>query len=125
MNMIGRLILTLVLASASSSAFAAEGDLAAGRAIFQHTCENCHSAVIGVNKVGPSLWNIVGRKPASIPDFAYSDAMKANKEVWTTTALDTYLADPRGDVHGVKMFFKGLPNPADRANVVAYLQTLK
>ena len=43
----------------------------------------------------------------------------------STTALDAYLADPRGDVHGAKMFFKGLPNPADRANVIAYLQTLK
>ncbi len=124
-TMIGRLIFTLMLASAMSPASAAEGDPAAGRAVFERTCENCHAAVIGVNKVGPSLWNVVGRKPAAVPDFAYSDAMKANKEAWTPTALDAYLADPRGDVHGVKMFFKGLPNPADRANVIAYLQALQ
>ena len=123
--MIGRLIFTLMLAGIASSASAAEGDAAAGKAIFQRTCENCHAAVIGMNKVGPSLWNVVGRKPAAVPDFAYSDAMKANKEAWTPAALDAYLADPRGDVHGAKMFFKGLPNPADRANVIAYLQTLK
>jgi len=123
--MIGRLFFTLMLAGAASSASAAEGDPAAGKAVFQRTCENCHAVVIGVNKVGPSLWNVIDRKPAAVPDFAYSDAMKANQQPWTVAALDTYLADPRGDVHGVKMFFKGLPSPADRANVIAYLQTLK
>lgn len=128
--MTGRLIFVLMLALATSSlatssASAAEGDPARSKAVFQRTCENCHAAVIGVNKVGPSLWNVIDRKPAIVPDFAYSDAMKANKQAWTPTTLDAYLADPRGDVHGVKMFFKGLPNPADRANVIAYLQTLR
>ena len=51
--------------------------------------------------------------------------MNANKSVWTAAALDAYLADPRGDVHGAKMFFKGLPESRDRADVVAYLTTLK
>ncbi|WP_163521180.1 c-type cytochrome, partial [Klebsiella michiganensis] len=74
--MFGRLIFTLVLAGLAWPAAAAEGDPAAGKVIFQRTCENCHAATIGVNKVGPSLWNVVGRKPASVPDFAYSDAMK-------------------------------------------------
>ncbi|MGV7215560.1 c-type cytochrome [Bradyrhizobium sp. UFLA05-112] len=123
--MIGRQIFALMLASLASSALAAEGDPAAGKTVFERTCANCHASVIGVNKVGPSLWNVVGRKPAAVPDFAYSEAMKANKEVWTPDALDTYLADPRGDVHGVKMFFKGLPDPTERSNVIAYLQTLK
>ena len=128
--MTGRLIFALMLALSASSlttppASAAEGDPAAGKAIFERPCDNCHAAVIGVNKVGPSLWNVVDRRPAAVPDFAYSDAMKANKQPWTVAALDTYLADPRGDVHGVKMFFRGLPSPVDRANVIAYLQTLK
>ncbi|GLR88850.1 c-type cytochrome [Bradyrhizobium iriomotense] len=123
--MIGRQIFALILASLASSALAAEGNPAAGKTVFERTCANCHASVIGVNKVGPSLWNVVGRKPASVPDFAYSEAMKANKEAWTLGALDAYLADPRGDVHGVKMFFKGLPDPTDRSNVIAYLQTLK
>jgi cytochrome c len=126
----GRLIFVLMLALttsslATSSASAAEGDPARSKAVFQRTCENCHAAVIGVNKVGPSLWNVIDRKPEFVPDFAYSDAMKANKQAWTPTTLDAYLADPRGDVPGVKMFFKGLPNPADRANVIAYLQSLR
>ncbi|MBR0717284.1 cytochrome c family protein [Bradyrhizobium liaoningense] len=123
--MIGRLIIVALLSSAASAAFAAEGDATAGKVVFARTCQNCHAVEIGVNKVGPSLWNVVGRAPASVPDFAYSDAMKANKDVWTATALDAYLADPRGDVHGVKMFFKGLPEPRDRADVITYLQTLR
>jgi cytochrome c len=124
-EMIGRLIIAVMLSGAASGAFAAEGDAAAGQAVFERTCRNCHAVEIGVNKVGPSLWNVVGRKPAAVPDFAYSQAMKANIEAWTPKALDGYLADPRGDVHGVKMFFKGLPDPKDRADVIAYLQTLK
>jgi len=58
---------------------AAEGDAVAGKAVFQRTCQNCHAVEIGVNKIGPSLWNVVGRQPASVPDYAYSEGMKANK----------------------------------------------
>ncbi|HTO61915.1 MAG TPA: c-type cytochrome [Bradyrhizobium sp.] len=106
-------------------AVAAEGDAAAGKAVFQRTCQNCHAVEIGVNKIGPSLWNVVGRQPASVPDYAYSEGMKTNKTPWGPASLDAYLADPRGDVHGVKMFFKGLTDTKDRSDVIAYLQTLK
>ena len=125
--MIWPMILLAWLASSASSALAADasGDPVAGRAVFQRICQNCHSVEIGVNKVGPSLWGVVGREPAAVPDFVYSEAMKANHSIWTAYSLDAYLADPRGDVHGVKMFFKGLPEPKDRADVIAYLQTLK
>lgn len=122
--MIGRTLFIALLVAAVSGA-ADAGDASAGKALFARTCQNCHSVDIGVNKVGPSLWNVVGRQPATVPDFVYSDGMKANKAAWTTSALDAYLADPRGDVHGAKMFFKGLPEPRDRADVIAYLQTLK
>jgi cytochrome c len=125
--MIGRIALFAVLAMSASPALAADagGDAAAGQAIFKRTCQNCHSTEIGVNKIGPSLFNVVGRQPASVPDYAYSDAMKANKTAWDATALDAYLADPRGDVHGAKMMFRGLPEAKDRADVIAYMRTLK
>ena len=125
--MIGRVVLSALLMTSSAAAFAADssGDSISGKAIFQHICQNCHSAEIGINKVGPSLWSVVGREPASVPDYTYSEAMKANKSAWTAAALDAYLADPRGDVHGAKMFFKGLPESRDRADVIAYLTTLK
>jgi cytochrome c len=125
--MIARLLLFTMLIAAVPSARAADadGDPAVGKAIFQRICQNCHSNEIGVNKVGPSLWNVVGRQAGTVPDFQYSDAMKSNKAVWNTSSLDAYLADPRGDVHGVKMFFRGLPEAKDRGDVIAYLQTLK
>jgi cytochrome c len=125
--MISRFSLFTMLIATMPSARAADadGDPIAGKAIFQHICQNCHSNEIGVNKVGPSLWNVVGRQPASVPDFEYSAAMKSNKAVWSISSLDAYLADPRGDVHGVKMFFRGLPEGKDRSDVIAYLQTLK
>lgn len=126
-HLMERLIIVVMFAGFATAASAADskGDPTAGKAVFERTCRNCHASEIGVNKVGPSLWNVVGRKPAAVPDFIYSDAMKANKDAWNATTLDAYLADPRGDIHGVKMFFKGLPDAKDRADVVAYLQTLK
>jgi cytochrome c len=125
--MTGRITLLAALMAWATGALAAEsgGDPIAGKAIFQHVCQNCHAAEIGMNKVGPSLWNVVDRIPASVPDYVYSDAMKSNKTPWSAAALNTYLADPRGDVHGAKMFFKGLPQPKDRADVIVYLGTLK
>jgi cytochrome c len=125
--MIARFLLFTMLIAAVPSARAADadGDPALGKAIFQHICQNCHSNEIGVNKVGPSLWAVVGREPGKVPGFEYSDAMKANTAAWTASSLDAYLADPRGDIHGVKMFFRGLPEPKDRADVIAYLETLK
>jgi cytochrome c len=115
----------LLMIGAVSSEPAVAGDPVAGKAIFARTCQNCHSPEIGINKVGPSLWNIVGRQAATVPDFAYSEGMKANKSVWTVSSLTPYLADPRGDVHGAKMYFKGLSDPKDRTDVIAYLETLK
>lgn len=119
------LIAGAAILSASGAIAAGSGDAAAGKEIFSRTCQNCHAIEVGVNKVGPTLWHVVGRKIASIPDFNYSPAMKAQKGEWTAAALDSYLADPRGDRHGVKMFFKGLPDAKDRAAVIAYLETLK
>ena len=127
--MSGRISIFCAAALFGSAAVAAPANVAAGKRWFARTCENCHSTHIGVNKVGPSLANVVGRKVASVPDFPYSDSMKANAGagagVWTVEALDAYLADPRGDVHGVKMYFKGLAKAKDRADMIAYLKTLK
>jgi cytochrome c len=103
----------------------AGGDAAKGRAVFNRTCQNCHATAIGVNKIGPSLWNVLGRRAASVPDFNYSAALKAEERTWGETELDTYLTNPRGVLHGVRMYFKGLPDAAQRADVIAYLATLK
>lgn len=100
-------------------------DITAGKEIFDKTCHKCHSPEAGMNKVGPSLYHIVGRPSGAVEGYMYSDAMKSLHADWTPAALNVYLQDPRGNVHGVKMFFKGLPDPQDRANVIAYLQSLQ
>jgi cytochrome c len=98
-------------------------DVEAGKTIFEATCHNCHSLNIGVNKVGPSLWHVVGRQSGTVEGYAYSDALKSLHTEWTTEALDAYLSNPRADVHGAQMYFKGLAEPADRANIIAYLES--
>ena len=102
----------------------AAGDPTAGEQIF-HKCAICHSPLKGTNKVGPSLFGIVGRKSATIDTFTYSDAMKAANKTWDEATLNIYLTDPKALVPGTKMIFPGLKDDTDRANVIAYLATLK
>jgi cytochrome c len=102
----------------------ADGDAAAGKTKFAQ-CALCHSPAPGRNMVGPSLFGVVGRQAASAPNFSYSPAMKNSGKTWNVATLDAYLADPRGQVPGTKMIFAGLKSAEDRANVIAYLATLK
>lgn len=88
-------------------------------------CKACHSVEKGVNKIGPSLWGVVGRKSGSIPGFRYSPANKAGHIVWTPDVLFTYLANPKKMVPGTYMTYAGMADPQKRANVIAYLGTLK
>lgn len=103
----------------------AEGDAAAGEKVFAK-CKACHDAEKGINKVGPTLKGVVGRKAASVPDFKYSDAMAAKGAeglVWDEASLTVYLADPKAFVPKTKMAFGGLKKPEEVADVVAYLKT--
>lgn len=102
----------------------AQGDPVAGKSLFAR-CAACHSAKPGENRMGPSLHGVVGRKAGVEPGFAYSPALKDSGLTWTPAELDAYLANPRQKVPGVRMIFGGLPSPTDRANLIAYLATLK
>lgn len=102
----------------------AEGDAAAGEKIFLK-CKACHENEKGVNKVGPTLKGIVGRKTASVEGFNYSEAMKAKGAegaVWDEATLAAYLPDPKAWVPGTKMAFGGLKKPEEVANIIAYLK---
>lgn len=126
-NSIALLAVAVATITMSGNALA-EGDPAAGKAVFDRTCTNCHETRIGVNKIGPSLWDIVGRPIASVPDYAYSQklvSMRGEWKAWSVQNLDAYLINPREVLHGVKMYFKGLPEKKDRVDVIAYLETIK
>jgi cytochrome c len=99
-------------------------DIEAGKAEFKK-CALCHTTEAGKNKVGPSLFGIVGRKSASLDGYSYSEAMKKFDHIWDPRTLDTYLSDPRAVVPGTKMIFPGIKDDKERQDVIAYLETLK
>jgi cytochrome c len=103
-------------------AVASAQDAVAGKAAFA-TCSGCHS-VEGRNGVGPSLQGVVGRKAGSFAGFHYSDAMKA-AATWDARSLDAFIANPQHAVPGNTMPFPGVPDAKARADIVAYLGTLK
>jgi len=97
---------------------------AAGAKTFGAFCNSCHSAdAPPQNKQGPSLLGVVGRKAGTIANFHYSKAMKAYGKTWTPAALDAYLTAPQKVVPGAAMNFRGVSDPAARADLIAYLAT--
>lgn len=117
------LFLAVVLAFAAADS-ASAADVEAGKATFKK-CALCHTNEPGKNKIGPSLFGIVGRKSASLDNYNYSDAMKNFKHTWDPQTLDIYLSDPHAEVPGTKMIFPGIKDKTERANLIAYLETLK
>ncbi|MBI1250422.1 MAG: c-type cytochrome [Alphaproteobacteria bacterium] len=98
------------------------GDPTAGQRIFAQ-CATCHSVDAGVNRVGPSLHNIIGRESGTVPGFRYSAANQASDITWTEQELFTYLENPQAKIPGTIMAFVGLRQPQQRADVIAYLKT--
>jgi len=114
----------LIQVLVTSSTALAAGDPTAGEKAYASHCAVCHATTPGENKIGPSLAGIVGSKSGTVPGFNFSTAMKEANVSWDDANLDKYLANPSGFVHGTKMFVN-LPSETDRANVIAYLNTLK
>ncbi len=97
------------------------GDAAKGKVAFI-TCQTCHAVEAGVNKIGPSLHAVVGRKAGTVAGFSYSAANKDSGITWTPEKLFQYLEGPQRVVPGTKMVFPGFSDPQKRADVIAYLQ---
>jgi cytochrome c len=100
------------------------GDPTAGEKVFKSQCALCHSAEAGKDRIGPSLFGVVGRHSGTIEGFKYSVANKGADIVWTPEILDKYLTSPKAVVPGTIMTYAGLKNDAQRADLIAYLETL-
>ena len=111
--------------TALSGPLAMAADAGAGKQVFQSSCGICHSAVAGQNKIGPSLFGVVGRETGSEAGYSYSPQNKAAKLTWDAATLDKYLQGPRAMIPGTKMTYGGLKDDAKRATLIAYLETLK
>ena len=116
-------VAAVALLAFSTSSLAA-GDVAAGKQVAIR-CEACHSFVDGKIKIGPSLFGVVGRKAGTVPNFSYSNALKNSGIVWTADKLDGFLGGPKTLVLGNHMGYRGVTKQDDRANLIAYLATLK
>ena len=101
---------------------ASAGDAVHGAELYDSRCIACHSP--DANRVGPKHRGVVGRKAGSLPDFNYSKAVKNAGVVWDEATLDKWLTNPQGFIPGQRMNFK-VPDPADRADLIAYLKTLQ
>jgi cytochrome c len=99
----------------------ARADLAAGEASAKK-CAACHTFDKGgPNRVGPNLWDVVGRKPGQVAGFAYSKQMAAAED-WSYEHLNKFLANPKATVPGTKMAFAGIARAEERAALIAWLR---
>src|ERR1700692_574753 len=92
---------------------------------FQSQCAMCHGVTPGAAGIGPSVAGVYGKPAASVPGYQYSPALIAAKLVWNDATLDKFLTSPQSDVPGTKMPFAGMTDAGQRADVIAYLATLK
>ena len=103
------------------AAIMALGDVASGEKIFKK-CVACHSINKGgKNKIGPALYNVVGRKIGSVTDYKYSKALVAYGKEWNFEELNGFLLKPAKWIKGTKMAYAGLRKEIDRASVIKYL----
>lgn len=125
-NVMSGLAAVLAVGLFAGSAMA-EGDVKKGEKVFKR-CKACHKVEEGKNGVGPHLFGIVDRDVASVEGYKYSKGMEAyggGDEIWDAARLDAYLTKPKKEVKGTKMAFAGLKKEKQRADLIAYLETLK
>jgi cytochrome c len=102
----------------------ATANVEAGKKIAKK-CVQCHTLEEGgAHRIGPALWDVMGKKQATKEGYAYSSAAKSMDKDWSYEELNAFLYKPRKYMPGTKMSFAGLKKTKDRANLIAYLRTL-
>ena len=97
---------------------------AADEELFRKNCQTCHSlADDGVQRAGPTLQHLFGRKAGSVAGFAYSQALKDAEFAWTAEALDAWLTLPQSYLPGTYMMYRQA-DPEIRAAIIRYLQAV-
>jgi cytochrome c len=87
-------------------------------------CRSCHALESGQHGTGPALYGVVNRPVQFYDDFNYSGALIEAADVWTPENLNAFLENPRGYAPGTAMSYNGMRDPEDRANLIAYLETI-
>ncbi len=116
-------VLGFTLAAGAGTAAVADGDLEIS---FNDHCRECHSFIKDDNRVGPSLYGVVGRKAGTEPGFNYTESLKDSGVTWDPATLDKWITDPGSVVPGNGMSppFSGIQDPAIRKRIIAFLETL-
>ena len=112
-----------MLSSPPALSQASQGtEASSGQQAFNNACRTCHMVREGDNRLGPNLYKIVGRKAGSLPNYAFSSAMKEAGLVWDEEKLDRFIANPDQVVPGNNMKpFGGLSSSDDRKKIIAFL----
>ena len=112
---------TEVVEKIDITAVMALGDIASGEKIFKK-CAACHSINKGgKNKIGPALYNVVGRAVGGVDNYKYSKTLASYDKEWTFEELNGFLKKPSSYLKGTKMSYAGLRKEKDRASVIKYL----
>jgi len=100
----------------------AAGDPARGEQLYAR-CAACHA--LAYDRVGPRHCGLLGRRAGGVAGFEYSPAMKRSGLVWNDKTLDRFLADPLKTVPGTTMTYAGVQDPRERADLIAYLRSIR
>ena len=111
---------------ASTTCAPGDGDATSGAKLFKAKCATCHTCNEGgPNKQGPNLFGVMGRQSGQVDGFKYTAANKGSGIMWAEQTMFDYLANPKKYIKGTNMAFPGFKAEKDRADVIAYLNTMK
>ena len=103
------------------SALLSMGNVDEGKKVWSK-CSACHSIKKGgKNKIGPALYNVLGRDIAALSDYKYSKALIAYGKTWTFEEMNAFLIKPQKHIKGTKMAFAGLKKEKDRASIILFM----